>query len=704
LANWVLENNSIIEQELKSLLFDTSPNGERNYSDNKKALIETLGNLESYATRFSRLRFIIDALKDVEDGYQKVKELLEIVGRANKVHQVLGNIKSLDDYAKLLLACELENVSADVKSFYDILYPTDPIRLDQIAPQKVRSGSPPDYRFRFKWSYDLILDAEPVANLGRLRALLWSFAFALIEKYKPALKTIIIDDPFISLDDYHSLNMIEEIISNKLSKNYQTIVTLNQENLLHERMGRDPYGENIQIARVLTRGENHRMCRIQPSWERLSAAITKYNEDPDNWSDVTDEARIVLENHLKALAFYLLTIDVSSSGVDDILEKLKQAYNHDANCTSIFKHVKIEKLIELYEKDFTRKVVHGSHHGGPGVSNLYPHDAEDVIKSHTKWKKEIREKYLEIDHVIIRKKIKRVNEIAEIAEPLDIENVLNPFSVSKPIYSIGKVAAEGDVSITADVLYDNDSIIWPSSLRFGIVTSLSCRPIVWEGQLALFSTKLAVADGDLALMQTKESNFLRRVHKLESEDSIAWIGAAINPLSYNIKPEIFTEDEVSLYKLVGIIFPDENERIKNALIPGGEVVRLEGKWPRIMTAIAKNGTKLISVEGDSGEPLVCSGQYLIVEDVTSINQDIDMKPCCIVFDDNRALFKRFCFSSESNNKAILQPLNISEPHPVIEANIGFDLQDENAQIQSLPTIKQLLSVRGVLFLSPEIME
>ena len=85
----------------------------------------------------------------------------------------------------------MRHVSEEMKEIYDDLYPTDPIRLEKIASQKTRAGTKPDYRFRLKWTDELLADAEPVANLGRIRAILWSFVFALIKKHKPVLKTII---------------------------------------------------------------------------------------------------------------------------------------------------------------------------------------------------------------------------------------------------------------------------------------------------------------------------------------------------------------------------------------------------------------------------------------------------------------------------------------------------------------------------------
>ncbi|MCK4826031.1 hypothetical protein KA005_60345, partial [bacterium] len=372
IAKWIEKNINEIDNFLEYNIFKEPKILKESETE---SLISSLKRLENYAEQFQSIDRIRVSLVSASGKFLKADSHRENAEKAGIVHQNLNKLKDLDRYASILLNNELDSVSIDMKEFYNDLYPAGAIRLDKIASQKSRAGTKPDYRFRLKWTNELLVDAEPVANLGRIRALLWSFAFALIEKYDPALKTIVIDDPVISLDDYHAQNMLEVIIAQKLAGKYQPIVTIHQEHLLHERWGRDPHGENIGFAKVLTMDINHRNCRIQPSWEPLTIAIENFKNDRDKWDDVIERARIALENHLKALAPYLTTTDVSTETFDGIINILKQIRDRKKNATSISRYVNVGSLVALYEKETAKIVLNIGLHGGEGRSNLGPHDA-----------------------------------------------------------------------------------------------------------------------------------------------------------------------------------------------------------------------------------------------------------------------------------------------------------------------------------------
>jgi hypothetical protein len=78
-----------------------------------------------------------------------------------------------------------------------------------------------------------------------------------------------------------------------------------------------------------------------------------------------------------------------------------------------------------------------------------------------------------------------------------------------------------------------------------------------------------------------------------------------------------------------------------------------------------------------------------------------MMPCCVVLNDNRSLFKRFCFSVGSKGRILLQPFNVAEPHPVIEAILSRETDDSEFETHNLPVLEQLFLVRGVMIDNPE---
>lgn len=694
IAGWIEENIHKIDIFLEDHIFK-EPEAIKEIET--ESLISNLKRLETYAEQFQSIDRIRDSLVSASSKFSKADSHRVNAEKAGLVHQYLGKLKDLDKYANILLKNELDSVSGDMEEFYNDLYPADPIRLDKIALQKSRAGTKPDYRFRLKWTDELLVDAEPVANLGRIRALLWSFAFALIKKYDPVLKTIIIDDPVISLDDYHAQNMVEDIIAQKLAGKYQPIVTIHQEHLLHERWGRDPYEKNIGFAKVLARDANHRNCRIQPSWEPLTNAVNIFNNDRDKWDNVITQARIALENHLKALAPYLTITDTSSETIDSIITILKQVRDGKKNTTSISQHVNVGKLINLYEKDMPKIILHIGLHGGEDRSILNPHDADQIVKEYQKWRKEIKLRYIEVEKALIRKTSKPSVLIDTLTKPEQIKNVLIKLKLDNSIPEIGQVAAEGDFTVFTEDFAEMKSFELPS-LYFGILTGQGCRPLAWEGQIVLFAENLRIKDGDIALIQTKDNNYFRRVYQtpIDHETEAGWTGVTINPTLSKIKPEYFRSEDILLYKFFGVLFPRESERIAYAKLPGGEVVSHPGTWPNVLKSLKKNKFYLVRVKGISAEPLALDGQYLIIEKTDGIDESLNMMPCCVVLDDNRSLFKRFCFSVESKNRILLQPFNVAEPHSVIEAILSQETDDNDFETNNLPVLEQLFLVRGVI--------
>jgi SOS-response transcriptional repressor LexA len=700
IAKWVLNNFAEIENFIEEHIFRDSKTSD--LQEGTESLISNLKRLEKYSEQFEIIDRINESLNTVLGKYKKAESHKENIKKANDVHEKLNRLKDLDKYASALLNEKLDSVSEEMKEIYDDLYPTDPIRLDKIASQKTRAGTKPDYRFRLRWTDELLADAEPVANLGRIRAILWSFVFALIKKHEPVLKTIIIDDPVISLDDYHAQNMVEDIIAKRLSSEYQPIITIHQEGLLHERWGRDPQGKDMGFAKALTRDSNHRSCRIKPSWEPLTNAIENFKDDRDNWLEVIIQARISLENHLKALAPYLSTTDVSSETLDNVVEILRQSRDNKKNSTNICRFVNIGELVRLYESKVAKRVLNISLHGGPDRSNLTPHDADDIVKNHLKWRDDINKRYIEIEKALIRKTSKAEVIVDGISEPANIANLLSKLDAKNQIFQIGEVAAEGQFSVFAEEPSEMPSFDWPSCY-YGILTSQGCRPLAWEGQIILVADGLDVNDGDIALVQCAENNFLRRIYQvpINGELDKGWACIAINPALNQIKPEIFRTDEVILYKYVGVLFPSESERLENARLSGGEVVRQTGSWPNVLKSMAKNQLYLVKVKGNSAEPLALDGQYLIIEKTDRYENSLHMAPCCVVLSDERALFKRFCFSVNSEKRALLQPFNVAEPHPVIEIGLSQDINDAEGEAENLPILKQLFLVRGIMIDNPE---
>ncbi len=687
-AKWTKQHLSDLKIKIEGIVFGSQDD----------SLIERLTGLERYTNRFLELDKIRKQLTTLADDYQEVDKLIIQSEEANRLHEVLSQIRKLEEYSKAQLIIDLEAVSAKMSEFYDILYPSpdDPIRLSGLASKTTKKGSKPDIRFMLKWTDNFVVEADPIANAGRIRALLWSFAFALLDRQKPSLLVVPIDDPAISLDDYHRKNMINEVIKKNLAKNFQALATLHDEYLLHETWVSDPTGEEVGLLKTLQPDGNHRYCRTEPAIEPLHRAVADFQKDKSKHKPVLDEVRRYLERTLQEFALYLLPGDYSGRTAGDLLAEFKKLSQGQIKGRPITEHFDVGKLVGIIDKGPSKYIIDEPHHAGKHEGNLSANDTQDVSSNYKKWVDSFRLLYKEIEEIINKCQQAPVVRAESIKSGAEIIK-LNPCKFGCEISEIGKVAAEGEFAVYSDHSPEIKTFRWPA-LEFAIIASDSCRPVAWAGQVGLFTSNEPINEGDLTLIQFGKNTYLRRVHKASQEpDNDTWIGSCINPSIRGLSPVIFKQSESSMKKLIAVLYPTGSE-LKTPVEDKNEVIPLpEGtSWPTVMQKLNGGKTHLISVIGDSADPVALDKQFLIVEEVADIKELRDNRIYCVLFEDGRALLKRY--NKLSDKKAVLQPINTLSSLPVIECRFE---DEENDKGSSLPVISKMWLVCGMLFKSPD---
>lgn len=675
------------------------------------AVTDRLAMLAGYADRYEKLDELRGCLDEAATTCEEADTQLDRVAEADRVHGVLTEFAALDKYAQLSLQDDLAKVDDTMRGFYDLLYHDDPIDFGGLTNRATGKSPKADFGFLLKLSEGLFADAEPISNAGRMRGILWAYTFARITAQRPSLQVIALHDPYTSLDDYAGQSMMMEVVVKRLGSSYQPLSTICEEHLLKPLWGRDPDQDSFAVLRVLRRGPNHRYCRVAPGVDPLREAVAAYGEDKDKWKPVVEKARVYLEDNLKLVAEFLLPTDHSSDTFGRLVRALAPVALEPENATALgrwmsgdLKALLAKKLnVDLDASPPTipnsSPVLNHLHHGGSDSGLITPAHADDVEGRYGGWASAFKRLFDRIDFILSRADTVPLAQADALPAVTEDSLPVQPIQFSEPIAMVGRVAAEGrvtlqDVDAEKPVRYE-----WPE-LDFALVTEDVCAPVALPGQTAILASgDVEVKDRDLAVIGAEGAWRLRRVFRanLEGEEEQGWVGQTINPLVRDVGPVTVPAQGAVLRKLVGVLYSKE---VVSDVPADAEIVPVPSSWPDVLGMLNGGKADLIEVTGDSADPVALEGQYLIV--VKAEPDEVrDGRLCCVELSDGRTVLKRLTRSANDPTRLLLQPINPQAEYPIIEARLGSPPDDDESGEEHLPHVEDIRVVRGVLFDEPE---
>ncbi|MFA6449189.1 MAG: hypothetical protein WCX65_06980 [bacterium] len=693
LAEWIQKYFDSIKEVIRKTIYDD----EGPIDDELPSILFSLNELEKHLKGYKDLERESKVFQEAANLFGNAKKNRQNAEFADLIHKTLRNIKQLKDHAKNMLIKITDSISENIGEIFDKLYgPYDPVKTDKLVDKCSRKGGKLDICLLLKWTDDLYADAEAISNAGKLRAILWAFSFALLEMHRPSVNIVILDDSTVYFDINRSDNMIKEIIKDRLmTKNrFQVLATVFDENLLHSIFPKNISGKNIGILETLPRAGIWRGCWTKPKLEPLAHAIEEYGGDNSKWKPVLEETRKYFERFMKLILRYLKENDCSSMNFGELAECLRQVKEGNGKNTPLSSKIDINKLVVICD-GIELRILHCTHHGGPDESKFVPDDAKDVVANYKRWRTCIDGVYDSIQEILRRSE----STACVKAEEYQSSNTFpttnyTRFKPDKEASLIGRVAAEGDVTIYADESDEVELQKWPELLCARATTDYG-KPVIWEGQTGLFSEQIPTKEGDIALVACSGKTYLRRVFKvnLSDETEQGWVGQILNTNIRDIPPIISRHDDKTL-PLVGVLYT--NEPIGRISAPDDSELEPLENWNDIMKKIAAGKIMLVHVNGSSAEPVALHGQYLLVQE-TTIGHIKEDNIYCVLLDDNRGVFKRWRSLQNQPSKILLQSINTIDPHFSIEEVI----LDGAANPTGLPVVKRVLQVHGVMFESPE---
>jgi hypothetical protein len=521
-------------------------------------------------------------------------------------------------------------------------------------------------------SYEI--DALQIANTSWMRALLWAFIFALREERADKLgglplPLILMDDPQATFDVEHRCAWTDFVLGKEAAKcmriSGQVLLATHDRSFTHHI---SLYLPHFPIRHLSS-----------PSSDTDSIFVSGSSLIDEFWA----EAKLKRTNAASSAAIGQLRIHIETmmksifppamGGTEPSLGKLMSQFAGKYN-QSVFPYENPEfgKLIDAWKdptKEKFRVALSEPHHSSDSaydfnfakdlfgwwngvLTKVFQVAFETVLR--------IRENGWRMPHLSVAMPAKLGQfdtALTKIPMPANLNNV------------IGRVAAETEgreivfLEGQPALHFIEQSMVGSAfgSFEAVVVAAATLEPTAQIGDVLLLSPSLPPTPNCLVVCEAEGGFRARRYSTLTSSSSnVALLASAINPRE--IRQTILVEPTASKFKkVVGIVFshgwevPPSSE---NEVVNVGFSVKLE--------QLLGDAVGLVSVVGNSAEPIALNGQFLILGPTLSSKNELAShsgKPV-VVLKDGRPLFKRLRFTF-GDGPLVLESLDAGGRHPPV---------------------------------------
>jgi hypothetical protein len=545
------------------------------------------------------------------------------------------------------------------------------------------------------FSSGIRIDAALVANTSWLRAILWSFVFALREETLNAmgfnpLPLVVLDDPQGTFDPRNKRKWAQELVrsanmptTNLLSS--QLMVTTHERSFYQMMIDHEKFvaqqgliGGVNKISGVATVANGGELQRLHDE--------AKENNDDAKAREYMRKVRIYCEDLIKFM--------------------LRSVGNHIAGLTLNLLKEELKKLCKAHVAPFDRKefdaLINALNESQKAVQYINdPHHKDDesfgvaeadVVKEY--WDKTLLAKIHTAFSVFDTFELytgeprtfpwaKNVIKFPDGYKGKVKECEMQQTGVAAAAKTDGRA---GDGIITVKEWNAGETVVLPNHDVFQLAAG-TLDPVASIGDLIIVSNYATINPRNLVVAISGNMLLARRLNKPENHSEIVVLtGQAVDP--YALPEPVIVQPDTDFRKIVGTLFtshllpapPIDPER-EFVVVPN----------PDILDKTLK-GARLFKVEGRSAEPIALEGQFLIARDKPVKADEIasvDGRLVVGIDEDGARYFKRLrCHDTI----VVLESLN---PDGLTAAEV-LSLDGSH----SLPKITEALEVIGVLFELP----
>lgn len=631
-----------------------------------------------------------DAAKGLREAWKHglAIDLIDIEQkRRQDIADELEPLKALRKFAEAETKAAIEGLSSRMAKLLDGIHIVEKLKfhsthMDKKTGVTVRGGFDPDIR----------IDASLVANASWLRALLWSFVFAVRQEAveqlgEDRLPLLVLDDPQSTFDLTHRHRWAQYIAALQGAPTSIQVVLATYDESFLAQLETDKV-EGIRAYIAAANSDTGCLCLVEGNSLTRAWADATSKKTPEAAQAFISKARIYLETILKIM--------LRGEGetrrlvIGDLREKINQLHLRGVTPwnRSVFRD-----LANLLEKQRSEiKHLESSHHS-TGLT-LGMAEATDVEKY---WRKEIEPQLMKAFRAIREYRLLHGESKAMHADPsvVEIPNGHRDVVRQIPLEIHGRAAAltnwrlaDGNLTMTELVSHERERVVLGKHDAFRLA-SPTLEPVARPGDIVLVAEHGKVVPGSLVVAICSDHLLARRYQVSPEHPDIAILTAqAVSP-SAIAPPLIAHISTVTLRKIVGVLFDPAGFPVSAPL--GQELADCGGDAS--VKELVSGTLGLVQVSGGSAEPQALDGQYLLISDAIAPDvayRSLDGRPVIATDSDGRHYFKRLRVVSSEG--VVLESLHSGGDYPPV----FLSAPGHNSE----PTIERIWPVVGVLFERP----
>jgi len=597
-----------------------------------------------------------EELKALEDIHAKTGELWKSAKNVEKFRERIKNLTEIANCADYIKALKISvrkeviglvegEVGERTKSYYELLYENEVLKFEKLTPGHAGNPDIKDEINLYLRAGRHLVPMGPYSNAGRMRALILSFVFALLEKSCGSLGFVILDDPATSLDSAHKAKLVNRIIG-KMVGDQQLVLATHYERF-YELSKRVFVGKVVEEM-VPLRGNNEVSFEAGDILERINSA---FQDSPGIWRELAGNLRIWIERSMETLNGYS---PIRFRRRDDLVGTIRDY--------GMITDPRIEGqnqrcIVGILTRDFIdeiRRLCHGE--------DAQVEEFEDALTKLMECKKQVDEEIMrlkklyqaDLEALAIQPRVQIITLEDWRSNSVDSIIVLREAAASHNAQGI-------EWNLSDEYRLEGYSVVL---LRSEVIS-----PIALPGQyLVLDWEEREPERKDLVIVETNDGKrYVRRIWIKEDKTILLEDANPTKPY----EPVHVVVGNCKVRRIVGVLYD-------NVQIPlGGEgeewvpASLCDGWFDRIVG---------VRVYGTSLEPVARNGQIVLIEKTDLKGTILNDMLACVSVRDEGDFIKR-CYVKES--QCILCAVNQTER----EAPIAVDME----------AIQQVYPLKGILF-------
>lgn len=628
--------------------------------DSKERICSHLDRLSDALEKSGPYRNAAEAMRKAWKAGTSASEIQKEVGRRDEIAENLQPLKVLGALCESVARDAINGLSGRIATLLGEI-----LIIEQLQYQKTILDRKEGLVVQAGFSQDLRIDATLVANSSWLRAVLWSFVFALRQEAVDHLggdsfPFLTLDDPQATFDTFHRARWAHYIAGLQSGPSKLQVVIATYDEAFVDLIRADGVTGRQALLVAPGPGCDHvsilEGTMLDRAWDKADAEKT-----PQAGVEYLAKVRVYLEGLLK-LMFRGEEADVRKKLLGDLRDLLhrmnlagRAPWDAPVFGTLLGAITKTNSAIQYIE---------GSHHT---TGSSYGMVEAKVVHDH--WRKlgPILDRAFRTarEHRLLHGGMTALYPQPSTAVMPDGHQ---DAVASIPLNILGRAAAltdgraaDGFIDVTHFEAKDHVSIKLGKHSAYRLAAR-TLEPVARPGDILLTREYGDVSTKSLVVARHDDRLYARRFEVSANHSDVAALTAqAVNPRE--IAPPIVThKGSLEIHKIVGVLFA--SSAFSPPAATPDEVCDCGGA--AALTYLTKNALGLVQVDGQSAEPIALNKQYLIVKDPISpedAERTLDGKPIIAEDSDGICYFKRLRI--QDGGEVVLESLDSGGEYPPV---------------------------------------